>query len=170
RDELVREKVAAAKALSAMLAEFKAKAFADVGVFLEMSAEEYGVKLGGNKGNVTLITFDGRFKVVRQVREALVFDERLQAAKALIDECLQEWTTGSRDEIKALINDAFQVNKEGEDQHEPRARPEAPRHQGREVGPGDAGDIGQRAGRRLAALHPHLRTGGRHGPVSADFS
>lgn len=113
RDELVREKVAAAKALSSMLAEFKAKAFADVGAFLEMSAEQYGVKLGGNKGNVTLITFDGRFKVVRQVQEALVFDERLQAAKALIDECLQEWTTGSRDEIKALINDAFQVNKEG---------------------------------------------------------
>lgn len=113
RDELVREKVQAAKALSAMLAEFKSKAFADVGAFLEMSAEQYGVKLGGNKGNVTLITFDGRFKVVRQVQEALVFDERLQAAKALIDECLQEWTTGSRDEIKALINDAFQVNKEG---------------------------------------------------------
>ncbi len=42
-----------------------------------------------------------------------MFDERLQAAKQLIDECIQTWTEGSSDEIKALINDAFQVNKEG---------------------------------------------------------
>lgn len=113
RDDLVREMVDSARVLSAALATFKSKAFGDVGAFIEMSGEQYGVKLGGTKGNVTLLSFDGRFKVVRQIQEALVFDERLQAAKALIDECLQEWTAGSRDEIKALINDAFQVNKEG---------------------------------------------------------
>jgi len=113
RDDLVREMVDNARVLSAALAKFKSKAFGDVGAFIEMSGEQYGVKLGGTKGNVTLLSFDGRFKVVRQIQEALVFDERLQAAKALIDECLQEWTAGSRDEIKALINDAFQVNKEG---------------------------------------------------------
>ena len=113
RDDLVRELVGKAKAASAILADFKSKAFGDIGAFVEMSGEQYGVKLGGVKGNVTLLSFDGRFKIVRQIQEHLVFDERLQAAKQLIDECIQTWTEGSRDEIKALINDAFQVNKEG---------------------------------------------------------
>ncbi|MDO5940608.1 DUF3164 family protein [Burkholderia cepacia] len=113
RDDVVRELVDKAKTVSAVLAEFKAKAFGDIGAFVEMSAEQYGVKLGGMKGNVTLLSFDGRFKIVRQIQEHLVFDERLQAAKQLIDECIQTWTAGSSDEIKALINDAFQVNKEG---------------------------------------------------------
>jgi len=113
RDDLVRELVGKAKAASAVLADFKAKAFGDIGAFVEMSGEQYGVKLCGVKGNVTLLSFDGRFKIVRQIQEHLVFDERLQAAKQLIDECIQTWTEGSSDEIKALINDAFQVNKEG---------------------------------------------------------
>ena len=113
RDDLVRELVGKAKAASAILADFKTKAFGDIGAFVEMSGEQYGVKLGGVKGNVTLLSFDGRFKIVRQIQEHLVFDERLQAAKQLIDECIQTWSEGSRDEIKALINDAFQVNKEG---------------------------------------------------------
>ncbi|ARU24893.1 DUF3164 family protein (plasmid) [Ralstonia syzygii subsp. celebesensis] len=113
RDDVVRELVGKARSVSAVLAEFKAKAFGDIGAFVDMSAEQYGVTLGGKKGNVTLLSFDGRFKIVRQIQEHLVFDERLQAAKQLIDGCIQTWTEGSRDEIKALINDAFQVNKEG---------------------------------------------------------
>ncbi|WP_043908375.1 DUF3164 family protein [Ralstonia solanacearum] len=113
REDVVRELVDKAKAVSAALAGFKAKAFGDIGAFVDMSAEQYGAKLGGRKGNVTLMSFDGRFKIVRQIQEHLVFDERLQAAKQLIDECIQAWTEGSSDEIKALINDAFQVNKEG---------------------------------------------------------
>ncbi|NLR73550.1 DUF3164 family protein [Leeia aquatica] len=114
RDEIVRELVEQARHVSSVLASFKTKAFADIGAFVEMSAEQYGVKLGGIKGNVTLLSFDGRYKVIRQVQEYLVFDERLQAAKQLIDECIQSWTASSSDEIKALINDAFQVNKEGQ--------------------------------------------------------
>jgi hypothetical protein len=43
----------------------------------------------------------------------LYFDERLQAAKSLIDECITRWTAGSRAEILTLINDAFYVEKGG---------------------------------------------------------
>jgi hypothetical protein len=59
------------------------------------------------------MSFDGRFRLRRQISENLSFDERLQAAKSLIDECIREWTQGSRTELQALINDAFQVDKEG---------------------------------------------------------
>ena len=35
------------------------------------------------------------------------------AAKALIDECLAEWTQDSRQELKTIVQQAFDVNKEG---------------------------------------------------------
>ncbi|MBI4804442.1 MAG: DUF3164 family protein [Desulfovibrio sp.] len=113
RHELVLEVVGKAQALRESMAQFRDDAMGDMAAFVQLSAEKYGAKIGGDKGNLTLVSYDGRFKVQRQVSETLVFDERLQAAKALIDECITEWTEGSRDELKALINDAFQVDKEG---------------------------------------------------------
>ena len=113
RHELVLDLVGKGKALREAMAAFLADAMGDVVAFAQLSAEQYGAKIGGDKGNITLVSYDGRFKVQRQVSETLVFDERLQAAKALIDECLTEWSEGSRDEIRVLINDAFQVDQEG---------------------------------------------------------
>ncbi|WP_243310083.1 DUF3164 family protein [Fundidesulfovibrio agrisoli] len=113
RHDLVLDIVSKAQALQASMAAFLGDAMADVAAFCQLSAEQYGAKVGGDKGNVTLVTYDGRYKVQRQVSETLVFDERLQAAKALIDECITEWTEGSRDELKTLISDAFQVDREG---------------------------------------------------------
>lgn len=113
RDELVRELCAGAKARSAELAEYKAESFEQIAAFVSLSAEQYGVKVGGKKGNVTLMSFDGRHKIIRQIAETLVFDERLQTAKVLIDNCIRRWAEGSRDEIRVLVNDAFQVNKAG---------------------------------------------------------
>jgi len=113
RNDLVLEIVGKANTVSKDLAEFKDAAMADVAAFVELSLEKYGVTLGGAKGNVTLTSYDGAFKVQLAVAEHLVFDERLQAAKALIDECLHAWTETSRPEIRVLINDAFQVDKAG---------------------------------------------------------
>jgi len=113
RDQLVQDLVLQARDVNAVIGHFKRLAFADIAAFVQTSAETYEVKLGGDKGNVTLYSFDGRFKIIRQVQETLRFDERLQAAKSLIDACITEWSTGSRPEIQVLVNDAFQVNKEG---------------------------------------------------------
>ncbi|MEX3690109.1 DUF3164 family protein [Paraburkholderia sp. BR14263] len=113
RDQTIQSLIAEAKQLQAKLVEFKRRAFTDIAAFVETSNEQYGVKVGGTKGNISLITFDGRYKIVRQIAERIQFDERLQAAKELIDECIREWTEGSNDKIKALINEAFQVDKEG---------------------------------------------------------
>lgn len=113
RDQIVRELITKAREVSALLETFKSAAFADIAAFIELSAEQYGAKIGGNKGNVTLISFDGSLKIVRQVQDTLVFDERLQAAKQLIDECVMSWGGGSDPKIMTLVNDAFQVGKEG---------------------------------------------------------
>ncbi|WP_236213683.1 DUF3164 family protein [Metapseudomonas otitidis] len=114
RDRLVRQLVGRAYELNQELAQFKAAAFGDVDAFVDLSAEQYDVHLGGKKGNVTLVTFDGRYKVIRAKADSIVFDERLQAARALIDECLADWTVGARSEVKLLINDAFRTDTKGE--------------------------------------------------------
>lgn len=113
RDDLVREQVGKVKAMSKALAKLKGRMMADIGAFIELSAERYGAKLGGRKGNVSLFSYDGKYKIVRQMAEAITFDERLQAAKTLIDECLRDWTKDARTEIQALIDQAFQVDKAG---------------------------------------------------------
>ena len=70
--------------------------------------------IGGKKGNVTLLSFDGRYKIVHAVQDSIKFDERLQAARALIDECAAEWTQDARSEVRVLVNEAFRTDKVGE--------------------------------------------------------
>ncbi len=114
RNDLVLELVAKAQVVSATLAAFKADAFGDIKAFVDMSAEQYKTKVGGKKGNVTLMSFDGQYKVVLAAQDNIRFDERLQAARALIDECLTEWTQDARSEVRAIVNEAFRADKQGE--------------------------------------------------------
>lgn len=113
RDELVMEIADKAAKVQQQIAAFKTDAMADIAAFVQLSADRYDVSLGGKKGNVTLHSFDGQYRVNLAMQDTLVFDEGLLAAKALIDECINEWTEGSRTELKTLINAAFQVDKEG---------------------------------------------------------
>lgn len=113
RDELVRELFKKAEVLNKALADFKAAAFADIAAFVDLSAEQYGARLGGVKGNVQLLSFDGSLRIQRAIAERITFDERLQAAKALIDECLREWTADARPEIALLVQDAFRADNAG---------------------------------------------------------
>jgi hypothetical protein len=113
RDELVMEIVGKARALREALVQFKNETFGDISAFVDLSAEKYGLTIGGGKGNLTLTSFDGRYKVQRQNSEYIVFDERLQVAKELIDLCIHAWSTGSSDNLRVLVNDAFSVDKAG---------------------------------------------------------
>lgn len=113
RHGLVREIALKAKDLSTAIAEFKGYTMGDIDAFVDLSAERYEVKLGGKKGNVTLDTFDGQYRIERQISEHLTFDEGLQAAKSLIDECLREWTQGGNANVRTLVDHAFRVDKKG---------------------------------------------------------
>lgn len=113
RHQLVTEMAERAKAMSTTLAAFKRQMLSDVAAFIELSAERFGVTPGGLKGNVTLTSYDGRYKVIRQVQDRLAFDERLIVAKQLVDECVREWSRGSSDELRVLVEHAFQVDRQG---------------------------------------------------------
>lgn len=113
RDELVHELYTKAQAVHEAIKAFKRAAFDDIDAFVQLSAEQYGVARGGNKGNVSLLSFDGELKVLRAMADSIQFDERLQAAKELIDECLKEWTADARPEVAMLVQDAFRSDQAG---------------------------------------------------------
>lgn len=113
RDQCVRDLCGMAEAQMRGLAKFKLQAMQDVAALVTASLEQYGVKSGGDKGNVTLTSFDGEYKILRQMQDQIVFSEQLQGAKVLIDQCVTRWAEGANDNIKVLINDAFQVDKAG---------------------------------------------------------
>ena len=113
RNQMVYDLCRMAETESAALHAFKISAMTEVAAFVAMSLDQYGVRTGGEKGNVTLISYDGVYKLVRQMQDKIVFGEQLMAAKALIDECVHEWAANASDNIKALVNHAFQTDKEG---------------------------------------------------------
>jgi hypothetical protein len=113
-DETVRRIMGFAVALSEQVGRFKEHTFADLGAFDAVLSQEYGVTKGGPKGNRTYQTHDGLMKVEVRVADLLDFGPELQTAKVLLDECLTEWSADSRPEVRALIAETFNTEKEGQ--------------------------------------------------------
>jgi len=113
RNELVSNIAATFIAEREVLRQLKQTVLDEIAAFVEISAEQYGTTIGGKKGNINLMSFNGAYKVSVQISEYIVFDERLQVAKTLIDECIHDWSNGADDKILTLVNDAFQVDKQG---------------------------------------------------------
>lgn len=96
------------------LIEFKKSIWLRVQDFLAESAKDSGAKkYGGAKGNVTLTSFDGKFKVMVAVNDTIQFNEKLQVAKQLIDKCIASWSEGANENLRAIVDDAFNVGKSG---------------------------------------------------------
>jgi hypothetical protein len=113
RDQTVREIMRRTLAMRDELAAFKRSVWSDIQEFLNLSAEQHGIKFGGKKGNITITSYDGKYKLMVAVNDAMQFNEKLQVAKELIDNCIKRWSSDSRPEIKTLIDDAFYVDKAG---------------------------------------------------------
>lgn len=113
RDDVVQTIVQQAQALRETMLAFKQQAQQQITDFVDISASEYGVKYGGIKGNVSLISFDGKYKILRAIGENRVFDERIQTAKILIDECIHSWSGGADDRLMAMVDHAFRVDQQG---------------------------------------------------------
>jgi hypothetical protein len=113
RDQTVRRIADEAMKMKGILADFKRRIRDDIYAFVGLSAEQYGKTWGGRKGNITLSTYDGKYRLVVAMDDNISFDERLQIARELIGDCIKKWSDGSRNEIRILVQDAFQVDKTG---------------------------------------------------------
>lgn len=112
-DGQVRKVMGFALALSEQIARFKGHTFEDLGDFDAILAQEYQTTKGGAKGNRTYRTHDGLFEIEIRIQDQISFGPELQIAKALVDECLNEWAADSRPEIRAIVTKAFNTDKEG---------------------------------------------------------
>lgn len=113
-DELVRDEMSHAVALSAQMQRFLAHFRENLDAFEALIAERYGATVGGKKGNKTLMTYDGTMKITVQIADNVVFGPELQVAKTLVDECLTDWTASAGEELRAVVQRAFNTDKEGQ--------------------------------------------------------
>lgn len=117
RDQLAHEFVAAnipaAESLKELIAGFKLKVVAELMAHRDMMLRDYGVQVGGKGGNITLKTADGKMAVKFTVQKFIEFGPELEAAKALIFECMNEWSEDAGAEIREIVAQVFQLNKNG---------------------------------------------------------
>lgn len=115
KDELARRLCAAAENHQATLAAFKAVALGEMMAAKSLIFEKFGAKVGGAKGGFAIKSFDGSTEVEVAIAERVSFGVELQAAKSLIDECIESWAANGDPDprLRALVEHAFQVNKAG---------------------------------------------------------
>jgi hypothetical protein len=114
RDQVARDLSAEAIALNEALTKFKAKALGDIADLLSISAERFGVTMGGVKGNVSVVSYDGQFKVVRSYADRITFTEEMEVAKHLVLECVNTWSAGAHNNLKAVITRVFTPGRNGQ--------------------------------------------------------
>lgn len=114
RDGVVNDLVSQAIEISTLLKTFKEKCLSDVSDLVQISADKYEVQLGGKKGNLSLFSFNGQYKIQRVYAERLTFSEEIEAAKQLIMNCIDRWSEGANGNMQELVNQAFKTNNNGQ--------------------------------------------------------
>lgn len=114
RDQVARDLSIEAIALHEAMKRFKQKALGDIADLVSIASDRYGVQLGGKKGNVSVITYDGEFKVVRSFADRITFTEEMLAAKALVLECVQSWTDGANDHLVSVVQHYLSPGRNGQ--------------------------------------------------------
>lgn len=97
--------------LNKRIKEDKIKLYNDIQDYLEYFAKKSDLTW---KGNAAFTSFDGQFKIEIRFKECIEFGLELQLAKQKIDECLKDWSADSNANLRAIISEAFQVDKKGE--------------------------------------------------------
>lgn len=113
RDKLVETLIKSAQGVSDSLAKLKMKSLEDIEAFIQRMEEQYKISTRTKEGNKILRNFSGDMKIEVNVGKVLDFDEKLNMAKTLIDNCIKRWSKGSSSELKVIVNDAFRVDKKG---------------------------------------------------------
>ena len=100
-----------ARELSMSLTKFKRLALDDIRELIKIAGEKYGASLGGDKGNITLYSYDGRYKVQRTFAARMTFNIEMKAAESLFDKYLEAISASAENDIRVLINATFRSSR-----------------------------------------------------------
>lgn len=114
RDECVRREFGFALALADQVSRFKGHLMTNLGNFDALVQQEFNVTVGGAKGNRTYTSFDGLWKIEVRMQDRVAYGPELQAAKALFDECLNEWAAETRPSLRSIVTNAFDTDRDGQ--------------------------------------------------------
>lgn len=94
---------------------FKMEFMDDMAAFLDEMMAVYSKQMrgAGGKGNISLVSFAGDYKIERSVQDTIGFDERLQLCAELIRNCAARWKRGSNQNLAILAEAAVEVDKAG---------------------------------------------------------
>ncbi|UNM95698.1 DUF3164 family protein [Ignatzschineria rhizosphaerae] len=113
RDEVVKSLTEKAKKLQSQMAEEKKQYFLDFDAYVELALAKYEVVVGKGKGNVTLYSYDGKYKIMLAISENIRFNENIHAAEKIIKECISKWSVGANKNLAIIANTAFRTNAQG---------------------------------------------------------
>lgn len=114
RDEMVRREFGFALALADQISRFRGHVMTKLGQFDALMAQEYGLTIGGEKGNRTYTTFDGLMRIEVRCQDRIAYGPEMVVAKQLFDACLNEWAADTRAELRSIVTNAFDTDREGQ--------------------------------------------------------
>ena len=112
RDHEVEMAVKEALALEKRMKILKEKLIDRIMKYKTAIGKETGVKLEG-KGNMCLTSFSGDKQVEFSMNDIVGFDEKLQIARQLINECLSEWSEDANKNLRIVVKQFFEADKKG---------------------------------------------------------
>ena len=113
RHVMVEELVALAKEIEIKISELKSIVASKTDKFINKMIADSELDPSKFKGNITLFNFDKTQLIEVNTGEFVSFNEKISIARGLINQCLEEWTKGSRKELCMIVNRAFQTDRKG---------------------------------------------------------
>lgn len=113
KDQIVRTLAQDAIIITDELNGFKSRMAECLQTFIEKLAEQYDKKLGGKQGNLTMFTYDRKFRIERSVQKREAANERIVVVKEMIDDCIAKWSKGANKNLQVLADKYFKTDKDG---------------------------------------------------------
>jgi len=113
RNELVSKLVKEAKTIADQAQRFKDSCYTNIASFVELAAQEHGMEIGGGKGNLTITSYDGRYRICRANDDLIEFNESITIAREMFFKLIEEWAKESNSYIVAVVHNAFATDRNG---------------------------------------------------------
>jgi hypothetical protein len=115
KDEMIEKILLKAADVTKVIKKFKDDSYDEVDSYFRLLLSVYGVESKKGAKGYTLENFSGTAKIQVATADNINFDEKLQIAKAKIDECIHEIMKDVASiDGQQLITKAFEVDKKGE--------------------------------------------------------